>query len=68
MFLNPESTYPSVSMQILEHKEGYVFTPTKETPTVKLDEDIEFIDSPNGDKILLDSKKGEHRKFEYSYR
>ncbi len=66
MLLNPESKYPGRSIQILQHKEGHVFTPSSETPTAKPGEDIEFISSPNGDKIYLDSKKGEHRRFSYT--
>lgn len=67
VLLNPENKFPGGSMQILDHKEGFVFTPTKETPSAKPGEDIEFIDNPKGDKIYLDSKKGEHQRFSYSY-
>ncbi|NHK32981.1 MAG: beta-lactamase family protein [Asgard group archaeon] len=67
ILLNPENKYPGGSMQILRPKEGYVFTPTNQTPTAKPGEDIEFIDGPDGDKIFIDSKKGEHKRFSYTY-
>ncbi|MBK5114791.1 MAG: beta-lactamase family protein [Candidatus Heimdallarchaeota archaeon] len=67
VLLNPENKYPGGSMQILEHKKDYIFTPTNESPTAKPGEDIEFIKNKNGEIILLDSKKGEHKRFEYSY-
>jgi CubicO group peptidase (beta-lactamase class C family) len=67
VLLNPENKYPGGSMQILKHKEGYVFTPTNQTPTAKTGEDIEFIDDPNGDKIYIGSKKVEYKRFSYSY-
>ncbi|NPD90501.1 MAG: beta-lactamase family protein [Asgard group archaeon] len=67
VLLNPENKYPGNSMQILEHKKGFVFTPTKESPIAKPGENIEFIKNKLGETILLDSKKGEHKRFEYSY-
>ncbi|NHJ05246.1 MAG: class A beta-lactamase-related serine hydrolase [Candidatus Heimdallarchaeota archaeon] len=67
VLLNPESMYPGSSMQILNHKGNLVFTPSKETPTAKPGEDIRFIDSSDGKKIYLDSKKGEHYRFGFAY-
>ncbi|NHJ38435.1 MAG: beta-lactamase family protein [Asgard group archaeon] len=67
VLLNPENKYPGGSMQILNHKKDLIFTPSRETPSAKPGEDIEFIDGPDGDKIYLDSKKREHKKFEYNY-
>jgi hypothetical protein len=54
-------------MQILWHKADKVFTPSRETPTAKPGEDIKFVNGPEGDKIYIDSKKVEHKKFTYTY-
>lgn len=67
VLLNPESKYPGSSMQILWHKVDKVFTPSRETPTAKPGEDIKFVDGPDGDKIFIDSKKVEHKRFTYTY-
>ena len=67
VLLNPESMYPGGSMQILNHKGSFIFTPSKETPTAKPGENIQFIENSKGQKVYIDSKKGEHYQFSYSY-
>ena len=67
VLLNPESMYPGGSMQILNHKGNLVFTPSKETPTAKPGEDIQFIENKENKKIYLDSKREEHQRFTYNY-
>lgn len=67
VLLNPEAKYPINAMQILNHKGDNVFTPSKESPTAKPGEEIQFIRGPENEIIYIDSKKGEHKKFSFSY-
>ena len=67
ILLDPRSTNPTGSIQILQHKEEYTFTVNRNGPNISIGEDISFEKQSNGDFIYLDCQRSEHRKFEFSY-
>ncbi len=67
ILLDPGSTNPTGSMQILQHKEGHTFTVNRNGPNISIGEDIRFEKQSNGDFIYLDCQRGEHRKFDFDY-
>ncbi|MHA1222923.1 MAG: serine hydrolase domain-containing protein [Candidatus Heimdallarchaeaceae archaeon] len=65
--LNPHLDDPIESFQIFKHKEAKKFIAPKTLPFASPGESIEFIDSPEGEKILIDSHGGQVNRFHFSY-
>ena len=63
----PGADTPSDFLRFYEHIENNKFKAPNEPYNASPGETIEFIDGPDGEKIFVDSHKGQAMKFKYSY-
>lgn len=63
----PGADDPTEILQIFKHEKGYRFIAPKEPPFASPGQPIEFIDSPDGEKIFIDSHKGQARRYKIDY-
>lgn len=67
VLLDPSSSNPANSMQILQHKEDYKFIANKGAPHISPRESISFVKNSDGEVIYLDCRNGKHERFDFSY-
>ncbi len=58
---------PAEFLQIYKHDEGHKFIAPKELSFASPGQPIEFINGPDGEKILIDSHKGEAKRYHLEY-
>ena len=63
----PGADDPAEFLQIFKHDKGYRFIAPEEPYNASPGQPVEFIDGPDGEKIFIDSHKGQATKFFFQY-
>ncbi len=67
VLIDPCSSNPANSMQILQHKEDYKFIASKGAPHISPRESISFVKNSAEEVFYLDCRNGKHERFDFSY-